>query len=289
MRIAFFGTGIMGAPMVRNLLANGHPVAVYNRNRDKAEPLAAEGASVVGDPAEAVRANGGAEALICMLTGPEAVDAVLFGEQGAAAELKPGMIVVNMSTVTPAYNRELAARVAELGARFVEAPVAGSKQPAEDGTLVILAGGAAEDVAALMPAFTALGRKTLHCGAVSTATTAKLAGNMLLGTMIAGLGETLAFGEAGGLDRRMLLKVILAGPMGCALFQMKEEMLASGQFPAQFPARHMAKDLGFASITAEELGARRACLETALGLYREAIERGFGDEDFSAVSKVFGA
>ena len=284
MQVGFAGMGIMGVPMSLNILKAGHGLAVYNRNPEKCAPVVDSGAQHAGTPEELAR---GAEVLVLMLTGPEAVDAVLFGELGAAGALGPGKTVVNMSSVGPEYSRDLAERVRATGAGFVDAPVAGSRKPAEDGALVILAGGEPMDLDRVEPLLLCMGKKVVRCGEAGAGSAMKMANNILLGTMVAGMAQLMRFGGAGGLDRRTLLDVVLNGPMSCMLFQLKEPLFESEEFAAQFPLKHVAKDLRFAREAAQGYGLDAGFLDAVLGLYQRAEDQGLGEEDFAAVYKMF--
>jgi 3-hydroxyisobutyrate dehydrogenase-like beta-hydroxyacid dehydrogenase len=284
MKIGFLGLGIMGSRMAANLVEHGHTVTVWNRSKGPEAALAGRGAEAVTSPAEAVK---DADCAVAMLTGPEAVDDVLFGQDGAAQELE-GKLFVNMSTVSPAYSRGLAKRLKEQGVRFMDAPVSGSKKPAEDGTLVILAGGDAGDVSFMQPAFDAMGGKTVHCGEAGTGSMMKMSVNLLLGVMMHGLSEMLHFGEKGGLSRQQLLDVVLGGPLSNMLYQLKRDMYLSDTYPAQFPLMHMDKDLGFVLETAFDTGADIPASTTVRFQYERALKEGFGEEDFAAVIKALG-
>lgn len=282
-RVGFIGMGIMGVPMALNLTRAGFDVIVTNRSLDKCAPLAEAGARVADTPEDLAC---DASVIITMLTGPHAVDHVLFGEDGVAADLNAQSLVINMSSVPPSYSMDLARRVGNYRAGFLDAPVSGSKKPAEDGTLVILAGGEAEHLERARPYFDAMGKKTIHCGPAGAGSHMKMSINLLLGSMLSGLAEMLTFGETGGLSRDAMLDVVLAGPLSNELFAMKREMLSLGEFPAQFPAKHMAKDLKFALDTAHELGAWAPSTHLAAQLYRMLVAGGRGDEDFAAVFDV---
>lgn len=284
-RIGFMGLGIMGLPMAENILQAGWELTVYNRSRERTAILAELGARVAATPRELAEH---ADVVVCMVTGPEAVYALLTGEDGCAHGLREGTVFVNMSTVSPAYAREIASGLEPLGVEYVDAPVSGSKKPAMEGSLVILAGGPDDTVAALEPLFLAMGRQVVRCGGVGRGSMAKMAVNMLLGAMMASLGETLAFGRRGGLDDDVLFEIINSGPLACGLFGLKEEMLRSGYYPAQFPLRHMAKDLKFALDTAYETGAAVPAAASMQQLYRSAAARGLGDMDFAAVAQLLG-
>ncbi len=195
-RIGFMGLGIMGSAMARNLLRAGFPLMVYNRTAAKTEPLAAAGAQVAPSPLALAHDT---EVLIAMVTGPEALEALLWGEEGAAGALGPGKTFINMSSVSPAYTLELAEQLQPLGVEFIDAPVSGTKKPAEEGTLIILAGGSQKKITALAPIWQALGRKVVYCGPVGQGSMMKMTVNLLLGVMLAGLTEAVNFGRRGGL------------------------------------------------------------------------------------------
>ncbi|QJT09257.1 NAD(P)-dependent oxidoreductase [Oceanidesulfovibrio marinus] len=281
--IGFVGMGIMGVPMALNLVKAGFDVTVTNRTIEKCKPLADAGATVAESPEDISKRT---PIIVTMLTGPQAVDQALFGEDGAAAGLGKGKLVINMSSVPPSYSKDLARRVGNYGASFIDAPVSGSKKPAEDGTLVILAGGEADQVERATPYFEAMGKKTIHCGPAGSGSHMKMSINLLLGSMLSGLAEMLAFGEKGGLSREVMLNVVLAGPLSNELFAMKRDLLASNEYTPQFPAKHMAKDLKFALDTAHETGAWAPATHLAAQLYRMLVAADRGDEDFSAVFDV---
>jgi len=284
MKVGFMGLGIMGQGMAPNVAAGGFETRVYNRTSQRAAALARQGLQAADSPAALAA---WADVLLLMVTGPEAVDALLFGEQGAAESLGEGKTVVNMSTVPPAYSAQLARRVEAGGASFAEAPVLGSKKPAAEGTLTILAGAAPALVDALEPLLLCMGRTVVRCGAPPAASMMKLSMNLLLGAQMAALCETLHFAEKGGLARDAVLDVVMAGPLANAFYGVKEAMLRSGEYPPQFPLRHMLKDVGFAEETAREQGATAPLAGTLHRLYAKAEEQGLGDEDFAAVGKAY--
>lgn len=285
-KIGFIGMGIMGQPMALNLLKGGYEVTVFNRTLSKTEPLASAGAGVAETPGGAAD---GADALILMLTGPEAVDSML-NEPGGVVEggAEPG-VLVNMSTVPPAYSRKLKGVLDAAGIPLVEAPVAGTKKPAETGELVILAGGDEKRVGDLEPVFMKMGKKVLHCGEIGQAAAMKLTLNLLLGIMMEGIGEALQFGKKAGLSQEMILDAVLAGPLGCPLFDIKSEALKSDEFPAQFPFKHMLKDLRFALDTARETDTATPACGAVAGVYERGMEMDLGDLDMAAVIRVLAA
>jgi len=281
--VGFMGLGIMGQAMAENVLKNGWDLTVYNRSRPKASILEALGAKVADNPRQLAHRS---DVIIAMVTGPEAVLALLSGEDGAAAGMTADKVFVNMSTISPAYAREINHILSGHGVTYVDAPVMGTKGPAEKGELTVLAGGEAKVIEDLTPLFMTMAKKVIHCGEVGKGSMMKMAVNMLLGTMMSGLAEMIQFGMAGGITKQALLDAVLAGPLNCKLFEFKSEMLASESFPAQFPLKHMAKDLKFAVDTAYETGAPAPAAHANLQLYRQGVSKGYGDMDFAAVFKV---
>jgi len=285
-RVGFIGLGIMGTPMARNILRGGYPLVVYNRTIEKAEPLKAEGATVASSPKALADAS---DVIIIMVTGPEAIDAVLEAPEGLLqAELK-GKVVVNMSTVSPSYTESIQQRLQAKGAVFVDAPVSGSKKPAEEATLVILGAGPEETLKEIEPVLLRMGKKVVYCGKVPMGSKMKLAINLLLGAMMEALAEALNFAEKMGITRELFIETVLSGPLSCGLFNVKKEMLLKGDYPTQFPLKHMLKDLRFALQEADSQGAALPVGHSIFQLYRQALGRGFGDEDFTAVKKVLEA
>lgn len=283
-RVGFMGLGIMGRAMAENvLMKGGYPLTVYNRSRDKGAILRELGAGLADSPRALAETS---DVILCMVTGPEAVYALLTGKDGAARGLKPGAVFVNMSTVSPAFSKEIASVLEPLGASYVDAPVSGSKKPAEEGNLVILAGGDDAVINKIEPILLTMGRKVVRCGGVGHGSMAKMSVNLLLGEMMQGVAEMVAFGRQGGLEDDTMFEILKAGPLWNGLFELKEEMLRTGYYPAQFPLKHMSKDLKYVLDTAYETGAAVPGAAAAQQLYRAADARGCGDMDFAAVAKI---
>lgn len=283
-RIGLIGLGIMGTAMANNWLKAGFPLTVYNRDPSKCAPLVEKGAALAKTPAQLARET---DIVVLMVTGPEACDALLWDDkQGAASELDPGQIVVNMSTVSPHYAVEMYNCLREVDAFAVDAPVSGSKKPAEDGTLVILAGGDQPIVEKLAPVFAAVGKHTVYCGEAGKGALMKMAVNLLLGGMMEAYVEMLNYGQHAGLELDAMQEVVRSGPLNNVLFQLKESMFAEEKFPPQFPMKHMAKDLKFVLDTAHRTGAPAPLANLVYQLYAEGTAKGMGDEDFAAVFRV---
>ena len=279
-KIGVIGMGIMGRAMAANLLEAGHPVTVYNRTRSACAPVEEKGATVAESPAALGHS---CDITIVMLTGPEAIDALLWEAAGA---MTPDSLIINMSTVPPAYARETAERLQSMGLRYLDAPVSGSKVPAEEGNLVILAGGEEAALKEAEPIFEVLGKKTVHCGEAGQGSMMKMAINLLLGVMMEGYAEMIQFGLKGGLPLETMQAVVANGPLNSVLFQLKEKMFREDAFPPQFPLKHMAKDMRYLCESAAELGAEVPTAASAKDLYNRGEKLGLGDEDFAAVVRV---
>ena len=238
--VAFLGLGSMGAPMARRLLAAGLPLAVWNRNPERAAPFAALGASVAATPREAAS---GADIVCTMLSDPTAVEAVASGPDGLLAGLSTGALWLDFSTVTPAASRSFAARAREKGARFCDVPVAGGVKAAADGTIKILAGGDAADLERGTPVLDAVAKGVLHFGAVGQGSAMKLVNNLLFGVSLAAFGEALGLARQLGLPEKETTDWLLSVPSVSPYVKTKVEFLAAGGEPPAFTLALMEKDL----------------------------------------------
>lgn len=283
-RIGFIGLGHMGAPMAWNLHAAGFPLTVYNRSPERAQPFADTGIELADTPAALTRA---VDTVILMVTDGDALMAMLHGEAGVLAGLSAGQRVVNMSTVHPEETRAAAEAVQAAGGRFVDAPVSGTVKPAQDATLVILAGGEEADVQAVEPALEAMGKKVLHCGGVGQGTAMKMVVNLMLGDLMHALAEGLSLGKGLGLDSRQVLELIGSGPLAAPLFNLKGEAIHQGNFAKQFPIDLLFKDLGLILDTAGEAGVPLPQTAAVRESYSTARAYGHGDEDMAAIIRVF--
>jgi len=281
--IGFIGLGIMGQAMATNILKQGHSLVVYNRSSEKTETLREAGALVAGKPSRVADAS---DVIILMLTGEEAVDAALHGDEGLLAGECEGKVVINMSTVPAHCSKAWAALLAEHGATLIDAPVSGSKIPAEQGTLVILAGGPEKAVCAQESLLLSMGKKVIYCGPVGTGSSMKLAINLLLGIMMEGLAEAVHLAESSGLSTETLLDAVASGPLACTLFQLKEEMLKTNSYPPQFPFRHMAKDMQFVLAAAEANGVHLPLGTELAKLFSPTADASLMDQDFAAVKTL---
>jgi len=282
-KVGFMGLGIMGTPMATNVLKAGYPVIVYNRSPEKADPVVKQGAGLASSPRALAKA---ADAIIAMVTGPEALQDLLWGPDGAGGAFNHSKVFINMSSVSPRYTRELARELEPSGVTFIDAPVSGTKKPAEDGALVILAGGPEDKVKELEPLLLAMGKKVIYCGPVGQGSMMKMFINLLLGVMMEGFAEALNFGRLGGLELEAMLDTVFSGAMNSPMFQVKAANLREKNYPPAFPLKHLAKDAKFVVDTAFELGAPVPVGQMLLHLCRTGVAQGWGDEDISAIARV---
>ena len=275
MRVAVLGTGIMGAPMARNLAKAGHEVRVWNRSADKAQALAEDGVEPAAEIADAVR---GADVVVTMLSDGAAVESVAE-EALAAAE---GAALVQTSTIGPDATARVAERAAAAGVAFVDAPVLGTKAPAEDGKLIVLASGPEDVRERVEPVFDAIGAKTLWVGEAGAGNRLKLVVNTWLLALTEGLAEAIALAEALEVDPQTFLDAIDGGPMGPPYASMKGKLMIERDFPPSFPLELALKDARLALEAAEKQGLRVGLLAAVVEQMAHAVEAGHGREDMAA-------
>jgi 2-hydroxy-3-oxopropionate reductase len=277
--IAFLGIGLMGAPMARNLIAGGLKVTVWNRDPAKAEMLAAQGASLAPSPAAAATAT---DAVITMLANGPAVEAVMFGEQGAASSLRPGALVIDMSSSPPELARDHAQRVAKLGADYLDAPVSGGTLGAAEGKLAIMVGGDAPVFERANPVFAKLGTPTL-VGPVGSGQLAKLCNQAIVAVTIGAVAEALLLASAGGADPAAVRQAILGGFAQSRVLTLHGNRMILQDFIPGGPAGHQLKDCEAIVAAAKAAKLSLPFAETALGLYRDLVGHGGGRYDHSAL------
>ncbi|RFS81207.1 NAD(P)-dependent oxidoreductase [Actinomadura spongiicola] len=281
--VAMLGTGIMGAAMARNLLRGGHTVTAWNRTRSRAEPLAADGAKVVDSPAEAVA---DAEVVITMLKDGETALSVL---ETAAESLRAGQVWAQMGTVGVASVPRLAGFAAERGLTFVDAPVQGTKQPAEQGRLVILAAGPKDARTVLDPLFDTVGSRTHWLeedGASGAGTRLKLAAVSYAISLTSVIAESVALTEGLGLDPSLLGEVLTGGPLDNAYLQVKMKAMVTGDFSTSFAVDNAEKNTRLIHEAAESAGIRVDVNDATGERLRRVIAQGHGDEDMAATYRA---
>ncbi|MFE1297816.1 NAD(P)-dependent oxidoreductase [Streptomyces sp. NPDC058731] len=286
MHVGFIGLGVMGQPMALRLAAAGTPLTVWNRTPSRAEPLRAAGATVADDAA-AVFA--GADAVLLMLADETAVDAVLARHTPDFAARVAGRIVVHMGTTSPEYSHTLEAEVRAAGGRYAEAPVSGSRVPAEQGRLVALLAGEEAAVSAVRPLLAPMCGQTFVCGAAPNALLMKLAVNLFLITQVTGLTEAFHFAGRHGLDPALFLDVLDAGPMASSVSRMKAPKLLAGDFGVQAAALDVLKNNRLIAEAARARGLASPLLDACHALFEETVALGHGGADMVAVLRAIEA
>jgi 3-hydroxyisobutyrate dehydrogenase len=277
--VAVLGAGgTMGLPMARNLARAGMEVRAWNRSADKAQALAAEGAVVVGTPAEAV---GGAAVVLTMLADASAVTETMDSGEGALRAMDSSAVWLQMSTIGEAGTQRCQELAAAREVGFVDAPVLGTRQPAEERKLVVLASGPAELRPRVQPTFDAVGQKTIWTGEAGTGTKLKLVTNSWVLTVVEGGAETIALAEGMGLDPALLFDALAGGTLDLPYLRMKGKAIAERDFTPSFRLKLAAKDASLVADSAQRHGLDLPLMAAIEQRLNEGAQE-HGDEDFSA-------
>ncbi|WP_026693485.1 NAD(P)-dependent oxidoreductase [Peribacillus kribbensis] len=282
--IGFIGLGIMGSRMAANLLKAGFEVTVYNRSKDKAEELLNKGAKWAESPKEAAEKS---DVLFTMLANPSVVEAVSLGEEGFLDSLKEGKLWVDCSTVDPSFSRRMANESEKRHLRFLDAPVSGSKLPAENAELIFLVGGSGEDLEEVRPMMEAMGKSIVHQGSHGMGSSMKLVINLMLGQTMAVFAEAVSFGEAIGLERGTVVETLLGGITTAPFLKGKKNKVLEHDFAPEFPLEHLQKDLQLVSQTAFENNTAMPIVNVTKEIYALAKQQGWSKEDFSVIYRLF--
>src|SRR4051812_28163127 len=281
MKVAFLGLGIMGNSMARNLVKAGHKVTVWNRTTKSVE-----GAHSAKPPAEAARE---AEVIWMCVSDTAAVERILFAPDGVSAALRPGTIVVDSSTISPAATRDFATRLRAKGAEYVDAPVTGSKIGAENATLIFIAGGREEALGKLEPLFSAMGKKVVHMGETGLGQSAKLAMNLQIAMIYEGFAEALTLAKRLGVQPEKLVELVQASMVRSGVIDYKAPFVLQRDWTPNFPMRLMEKDLNLAKEAAAQAKLQLPGLESVRKVYEKAHELGKSDLDYAATLDVIDA
>lgn len=284
LQVALLGLGIMGNGIARNLLKAGFPLTVYNRTRAKAEPLAELGATVADSPRAAAV---GADIVIAMVGDDHASRAVWLGEGGALAVSPARAVLVECSTLSLEWVRELAGRCAALGLDFLDAPVTGSKDAAESGELKLMIGGDAAALERARPALESISTQMIHFGPSGAGALIKLINNLMVATQVAVLAEGLNLAEQGGLDLAQVVPFLINAGPGSPVVKGKAARIAAHDYAdTQFALRWMHKDVTYAMRAADEFGVPMPTLAATRELYGMARNLGLDQQDFAAVAEA---
>lgn len=279
-RIGFIGTGIMGCRMVANLQKAGHELIIHNRTQEKAQSLLDNGAIWANSPSELAQEI---DILFTMLAHPQAVTETALGDSGFLNTLPKNALWIDCSTVKPSFSREMASEAQARNIRFLDAPVGGSKNQAQDAVLVFIVGGNATDVEQACPLFEVMGSKVVHVGENGMGTALKVVINLQLGLSMAAFAEGLALGESLGISQETLLNVLVGGPVVAPFLASKRAKIENSDYEAEFPLKWLQKDLQMASEAAYEANAVLSMGNNTKELYQQATKQGLGDCDFSAI------
>ena len=281
--VAFLGLGIMGSGMARRLLGAGFPLTVFNRNRERAVALEQDGAKIAESPCAAARE---AEVVISIVADDGASRSMWLGEQGALAGTKRGAVLIEASTLTVDWVRELMAAAARCGGELLDAPVTGSKVHAAAGELNFLVGGSAATLERARPVLAVMSRSLVHVGPTGSGALLKLINNFLCGVQVASVAEALTLIEKSGLERDKVIEILMAGAPGSPVLKTVLARMMSGDFTPNFRLALMAKDLAYARSEGERQGVSLATAAAAGEVFNQAVSAGKGDEDFSAVVEL---
>lgn len=286
MKIAVIGTGVLGTGVALTLLRHGHEVVVHNRTAATAQPLVEAGARWGATPAEATR---GASHVILLVWDERALESMLQGPDGLLASARAGQVFIDMSTQLPGTARRTAAALAERGARFVDAPVHGSKAEAHAGGLWIMAGADADTWALALPLLQQVGATVHHMGPVGAGCAAKLCGNHLVSAIVAALAESLVMARRSGIDAEELLDVWAEGDFRSPIVEGAGRAMLRDQHGVSFHLRTMVKDTELIRNHSESIGVPVLISNTVHELFKVAGNMGWGELNATAIVKLFEA
>ncbi len=279
----FIGLGLMGKPMAAHLLKAGFPLWVHNRSQAAVDELVALGATAAHSPAELAAAVD--MVFTCLPDSPD-VEQVVLGPGGIAAGAKPGLIVVDHSTIKPATARQLAAALAERGLGWLDAPVSGGQLGAQQGTLTVMVGGEAAVLERARPALEAYAKAITHIGAAGAGQVAKCCNQIMVAAQMTALAELLIFARKAEVDPAKVVQAIRGGAAACWTLDNKPERLFAGNRQPGFKAYMQAKDMGIVMQSAAEFSMPLPATEVATQLYDQMLAMGLGDLDNSALVAV---
>ncbi|MDF0546291.1 2-hydroxy-3-oxopropionate reductase [Sphingobium sp. H39-3-25] len=283
MEIAFIGTGIMGRPMASHLQNAGHALRLAPHRSPAPEELVAGGAHVAASIAAAVA---GADVVVTMLPDTPDVEQALFGEAGVAANLKPGALVIDMSSIDPIATRSFAARIADAGAQYIDAPVSGGEVGAKAASLTIMIGGSEADVARALPLFEVMGKNITRVGDVGCGQIAKVANQIIVALNIEAVGEALLFASKAGADPAKVRQALMGGFAASRVLEVHGERMIKRTFAPGFRIALHQKDLGLALDAARSLGMALPNTASTAQLMSTCIGHGGGDWDHSALVRA---
>ena len=281
--VGFIGLGIMGQGMVRNLLKAGYEVSIWNRTAKRMEPLIEAGAKGTNSPADL--ASKCDVVITCVSDTPD-VKEVVLGESGVIHGVRSGALFIDMSTISPQATREIAEKLDEKGVHMVDAPVSGGSEGAAKGTLSIMIGGDAKQVARAMPYFEAMGKTITHVGGHGAGQMVKLVNQILVVVNMLAVGEALLFGQAGGLDLQKTLEAVTQGAAGSWMLGNRGPQVLERDWRPGFTIDLQQKDLRLVLEAADQMGVPLMATNMVFNLYRTLQREGLGAEGNHALVKA---
>jgi 3-hydroxyisobutyrate dehydrogenase len=281
--IGFIGLGIMGQGMSQNLLRAGFVVNVWNRTSRRMDPLIEAGADGCANPADVAAKS---DIIITCVSDTPDVEAVILGENGVIHGLRPGSLVIDMSTISPQATRNIAAALAEKEVKMLDAPISGGSEGAAKGTLSIMIGGDTDQVERALPALQAMGKTITHVGETGAGQTVKLVNQILVVVTMLGVSEALLFAQAGGLDLKKTLNAVEAGAAGSWMLSNRGPQVIDRDWRPGFTIDLQQKDLRLVMEAADQLGVPMLGTGTVFQLYRTLQERGLGEQGNHALAKA---
>ena len=282
-RVGFIGLGIMGRPMAGHLVSAGYEVTVWNRTRSKAADLVKAGARWAESPKEVASRS---DVTITMVADTPDVLEVILGPNGIIEGIRPGAVVVDMSTISPAATREIARRLAEKGAEMLDAPVSGGEKGAIEGTLSIMVGGKPEVFERILPIFQRMGRNIVHLGDHGAGQVTKACNQLVLSLTILGVAEALTLARKAGVDPAKVRAALLGGFANSRVLEVHGQRMLDGKFEPGFRTRLYHKDLGIVMDTGRAVGMPLLRAGLAAQLFQAAMARGLGEMDYSVLARV---
>ncbi|HET7727006.1 MAG TPA: NAD(P)-dependent oxidoreductase [Candidatus Limnocylindrales bacterium] len=284
--VGVVGLGTMGGAMAANLARAGFPVRVWNRTAGRTAALEALGAQVAPDPAALAAASD--VVLVCVSDTPD-VEQVLFGDRGVAAGIRRGSLVIDCSSISPSATRDFAARLADSGVGYVDAPVSGGSEGARHATLTIFCGGSPADVGRAEPVLRALGTSVTHFGPVGSGQAVKAVNQVMIAGGYLAVAEGLLLAMRAGLDPARVAEALAGGAAGSWILANRSTRMIENQYPLGFRTSLHLKDLGIALGMARELGVAMPVAALTAQLEAGLVARGYGDEDVSNVARAIRA
>ena len=283
-KIGFIGIGVMGGPMALNLMRAGYELTVYSRTRAKCEAVLSAGARWADSPAACAE---GQDAVLTMVGFPKDVEQVYFGQSGIFASVRPGMLLIDLTTTSPKLSKRIFEEAKKRGVDVLDAPVSGGDTGAKAGTLAIMVGGEEAAFERARPILEAMGKNVVYEGPAGSGQHTKMANQIAIAGAVSGVCEAIAYGRAEGLDLERMLATISTGAAGSWQMTGNGPKMISGDFAPGFYIKHFIKDMRIAGEEAQDAGLSLAMLDRVLAMYRELDAQGLGDLGTQALIRYY--